>query len=244
MLGAAEREASGIQRLVNHIYCWQGLSDHHHHPQQKHQPTAMTATILAKETGATPSRRPYEPTTAMVVYYDVPIRPRVPLHVGQKIHIHSLTPANGEETQEQEQGGPPHYWAEETGIEGSISGIRAVEEETVELVVENENVASAAVRAVLTVQYIEGVTVRLGWWARMERAVRPWPLPATRSVPLEVDATVEWKEEPAREEDDIQLCIECGVPCATPEQRAWAWRRVTRGETTEAAGESPPPNGR
>ncbi|KAL1941847.1 hypothetical protein VTO73DRAFT_6847 [Trametes versicolor] len=158
----------------------------------------------------------------MVAFYDVLFRPRVPLHIGQHISIHALLPYNGEYSKTCGQGSP-RFLAEDTGIEGTITEVRAMEETVTELVMRNDNAELDVAKAVLAIQHIEGVTVRLPKWKKLLRATILRPLPETRWIPIEPDAAVV-KKTTRNEPPIIPLCLRCGLPSATNEQREWAWR--------------------
>lgn len=182
----------------------------------------MTTTVLAKERGTTQTEGRHNPATAMVAFYDVLFRPRIPLHVGQHISIHTLSSCYNN-THNQGDQANPRYVAEESGIVGMITEVRTMEATVTEFVMVNENVELDVAKVVLAIQHVEGETVRLPVWKKLLRATILRPLPETRWIPLEMDATV------ARMGDRgnthmAPLCLRCGLPSATSEQREWAWR--------------------
>ncbi|KAL1940027.1 hypothetical protein VTO73DRAFT_9362 [Trametes versicolor] len=124
----------------------------------------------------------------MVVYYDVPIPPRVPLHLGLRVKLYTLH--NKHRRPSEGTASAPRYIAVEAGVEGTIVDIRTTEATTTELVVRNEDAFADVTHAVLAIQHIEGVTVCLSAWKKLLRATVLRPLTRTRHIPLERDAEV------------------------------------------------------
>lgn len=180
----------------------------------------MSTTVLAKHKGNDPTEGQYHHTAAVVAYYDVPIPPRVPLHIGQRVNIHTL---HDNSDLYPEDATTPQYFATEAGVEGEITGIRAMEENITEFVVRNEVALSDVVHAVLAVKHIEGVTVRLGTWKRLLRATVLRPLQGTRSIPLELNAVVTPRNTDGRT-FSAPLCLSCGLPSATDEEKEAEWK--------------------
>lgn len=146
----------------------------------------MSSTLIhARETGSVPSRLPRSPRPFETIFFDVPILPPVPLRVGLRVNVHSLT-RNGRPAAR----GLARYHAESTGIEGPIIGVRAMELAITEFVVQNENLDSTTNYAYLTVQHIHGVTVRLETWRWIWRTLSIPFLQHTRHVPLDRNADI------------------------------------------------------
>lgn len=188
----------------------------------------MSTTVLAKDIGNTPLEGRYYPTTAMVAYYDVPIPPRIPLHVGQRVTIHTLHDNSSSVDLCPIDQDAPQYFAQEAGVEGEITGIRTMEAGTTEFVVKNEVAFSDVVYAVLAIEHIQGVTVRLSAWKRLLRATVMRPLPETRTVPLELDAVVVPRDANGRT-FSAPLCLACGMPSASDEEREVARKERVKG---------------
>ncbi|EIW58332.1 uncharacterized protein TRAVEDRAFT_20369 [Trametes versicolor FP-101664 SS1] len=147
----------------------------------------METTVYARETSCIPSENPYHPDT-FVQHFDVPLVPRVPLHVGQRVKIVTLTlhardlPANGGYT-------PPCYSAQDSGVVGEVTRVRSTNSAVTEFIVQNENDTSPIIFACLAIQHIQGQTVRMGLWESIIRQIVRPPAPE-RCIPLELDATV------------------------------------------------------
>lgn len=180
----------------------------------------MSTTVLAKHKGNDPTEGQHHPIAAVVAYYDIPIPPRTPLRVGQRVNIHTLHDNSDLCTEMPET---PQYFATEAGVEGEITGIRAMEANITEFVVKNEVAFSDVTHAVLAVKHIEGVTVRLGVWKRILRATVLRPLPDTRSVPLELNAVIIPRSADGRT-FSAPLCLSCGLPSATDEEKEREWK--------------------
>lgn len=152
----------------------------------------MTAAILAKERGGTPTGTPARPGT-VITHYDAIITPRTPIGVDDRIHIYALIPARHSGAQGA-RNDTPAYTAYDTGIAGTILKIRVMEGSTVEFVVRNENEWSRTTYAYLAIQDIQDTTVRVDMWTRLWHAVTRSPLfspiPETRRIPLENNAII------------------------------------------------------
>ncbi|EIW60174.1 uncharacterized protein TRAVEDRAFT_45424 [Trametes versicolor FP-101664 SS1] len=148
----------------------------------------MISTILARERGTIPSNILDQPDKR-VVYYDVPIAPRVPLHVGQEVQIHSLIPCNSL-FPEDDHPIPTRYTAHPTGISGTVVAMITADSSNTEFVIRNESPWSEITHAYLAIQHIQGVTVQLSAWQRLLRATISRPIPKIRDIPLENNAVV------------------------------------------------------
>ncbi|KAI0359201.1 hypothetical protein OH77DRAFT_1419682 [Trametes cingulata] len=149
--------------------------------------TSLTA-IYAKERGSAPSVGKNGEETK-VVYLDVPIIPREPLHVGQRARILSLVPCD-ELFPSEEETSATYYTTEDLGVWGMLVRVRVEEEEVVEFVLENDNIRSSITHAHLMVPRREGVMIRTPLWRRWLGALVASPAKATRTIPIEDDATV------------------------------------------------------
>lgn len=158
----------------------------------------IITTILAKERGAAPAEDPFRPTRT-ITYFDVPIAPLVPLHVGQAVHILSLFPCNGLFPGEGES--PPRYTAFDSGVRGRVIGVRAMDKNITEFVVRNEAEWAREAYAYLAIKHIQGTTVKLGAWRALLRSTIQKPGPATRDIPLETDAIV-YRDRPVSPSDN------------------------------------------
>ncbi len=158
--------------------------------------TAMATSILAKETASIPSENPYHPET-LVKHFDVPVVPRIPLHIGQRVRVMALTPAaNNPNPNAADEYSPMRYIARYAGVTGEVVRVRATSTAVTEFVVQNEDDASPVVFACIAIQHIQGQTVRLSLWERIWRVVVR-PAAPERCIPLELDITIEREEEPA-----------------------------------------------
>ncbi|KAI0362311.1 hypothetical protein OH77DRAFT_42788 [Trametes cingulata] len=148
----------------------------------------MIYTIYAKERGSAPADDPHRPSM-IVVHYDLPTIPPVPLQTGLTIRILALRPSPSPPSLDGSRG-PPHYTITETGVVGTVETIRTMEETVTEFAVKNDNDQSPAAHAYISIQHIPGVTVRLNLWEALCRRVFLPPLPHTRHIPLELDAVI------------------------------------------------------
>ncbi|KAI0360563.1 hypothetical protein OH77DRAFT_1445474 [Trametes cingulata] len=160
------------------------------HPTKRSVPINMSSptTIFAKEMGSAPSAGRNGQETR-VIYLDVPIIPREPIHVGQRVRILALIPCD-EFFPSEEETSATYYTAEDMGVWGTLVRVRAEEEETVEFVLENDNIRSTTTHAHLTVPRKEGLMIRTPLWRRWLGALTARPAKATRTVLIEDDATV------------------------------------------------------
>ncbi|KAI0353637.1 hypothetical protein OH77DRAFT_1406475, partial [Trametes cingulata] len=145
-------------------------------------------TIYAKERGSAPSVGSDGQETR-IVYLDVTIPPDVPIHVGQKVKILSLTSCDKLFPSEEETSAR-YYTAKDVGIWGAVVGVRAEEESVVEFVLENDNIRSDVTHAYLAVPRKEGLMIRMPLWRRCLGYAMPWPAKTTRTIPIEDDTTV------------------------------------------------------
>ncbi|OJT14556.1 hypothetical protein TRAPUB_8889 [Trametes pubescens] len=157
-------------------------------------------TVLAKGRGEAPAEDPLRPSLT-ITFFDVPIVPRTPLHVGQLVHVLSLKPCDGLFPGEGEK--PQRYIAYDSGIMGRIVGIRSMEENITEFVVRNEAEWAREAYAYLAIKHIPGVTVKLGAWKALLRSTIRRPAKATRDIPIEADAIV-YRDRPVSENDDVE----------------------------------------
>lgn len=157
----------------------------------------MTTTINARERGGAPTHTPTHthsspnPSSKLpaVVFYDVITTPAIPLHIGQRVQLFALIPCNNRFPFDDEDS-MTRYTAYDTGIEGTVVGIRAMDAAITEFVVRNESNRSTATYAHLAVEHIQGATVQVSLWAQIIRIVLLLLLTATRHIPLENKAKV------------------------------------------------------
>lgn len=145
----------------------------------------MATSILARETASILSENPYHPDT-LVKHFDVPIVPRIPLHIGQRVKILSLTACEGPTDEEL---APTRYRVQDSGVEGAVVRIKSTSTAVTEFIVQNENDSSPVIFACVAIQHIQGQTVWMGLWDRLLRVVVR-PPPPERCIPLELDAIV------------------------------------------------------
>ncbi|KAL1944261.1 hypothetical protein VTO73DRAFT_3446 [Trametes versicolor] len=153
-------------------------------------------TVFALERSRLPAHSAGSYKTSENILYDVPIAPRIPLHIGLLVRIAAILPAHPQALPAagESGGGSTYYTATETEIVGRVVGVRTMERLTTELVVKNENAATAAAYAYLTIHHEEGKTVHLPLWIRTARAVFRRGLANTRDVPIEQDAVVRFRQ--------------------------------------------------
>lgn len=144
-------------------------------------------TLYAREQGSVPANLPNSDRPLVIAFLDVAIPPPVPLRTGQHVRIHALIRRN---TPGAHPTSPARFWSEPTDIEGKIVGIRAMELDTIEFVIQNDIYHSPVEHAYLTVKYAPGDTVSLTLWQWATRmALLPF-LPRTRTVLMESDVDV------------------------------------------------------
>lgn len=146
-----------------------------------------SVTIYAHERGSVPTQLPNSARPLVVAFLDVAIPPPIPLRTGQHVRVNALIPR---ETPNPRPTSPKQYWSEPVDIEGRIVGIRTMELETVEFVVQNDIYHSPVEHAYLTIKYIPGATVSLTFWQWAIRGALLPLLPRTRTAPLESDVDV------------------------------------------------------
>ncbi|OJT08503.1 hypothetical protein TRAPUB_686 [Trametes pubescens] len=155
----------------------------------------METSILARETSCIPSENPYHPDT-FVQHFDVPIVPRVPLHVGQRVKILTLT-LHARAPTADDTYTPPRYTARDSGVVGEVTRVRSTSSAVTEFIVQNENDTSPIIFACLAIQHIQGQTVRMSLWEKIVRQIIRPPAPE-RCIPLELDAAVIREDETTR----------------------------------------------
>lgn len=148
----------------------------------------MFTAINARERGGAPTHTSAHAGIS-VVFYDVINTPSTPLHIGQRVQLFALLPCNNRFPFDNENS-QPRYSAYDTGIKGTIVGIRSMDAAITEFVVRNESDRSSATYAHLSVEHIQGITVRIGLWTQIVRLVLLLFLTATCRIPLENKATV------------------------------------------------------
>lgn len=187
-------------------------------------------TVLAKPRGHPAIKGGGENPTETEAYYDVPIIPKIPIKKGQHIQLYTLQecPRIGEEQEQEQKHDTPRgrrYLARKAKVEGTVTNIeRSGRGAMVEI--RNELPLASVARAVLVVKDIEGVTVEQGkwkrWWEKLWNT-RGAKESMTKTVPLELDATIVDKEE-GRGAVTIPLCLACGMPSTSDADREWAER--------------------
>lgn len=147
----------------------------------------MTATVLTKKRAELPTDNPHSPETRIELH-DIPIAPRKPIRIGQRIHLFVLISCDGLFPSHSSYT-PPHYTTHDSGIVGRVERIRSMDGGVTEFVVKNDNEGSRVTHAYVSIQHIQGVTVHLSPCARLARAARGREK-VERRVPLESDAVV------------------------------------------------------
>ncbi|KAI0677138.1 hypothetical protein C8Q78DRAFT_1073872 [Trametes maxima] len=148
----------------------------------------IVTTVFAKETGSTLASGQHR-YHARVAYYEIPIIPSIPLHIGQTICIktithcdpHPLLPAKPPLTQ---------YVATDTGIQGRIIKVSAMRNTTTEFMVRNDLPGPSIAYAFITIHHIQGVTVRLSLWRRLMRSLHVKSRHAANNTHLEPSAII------------------------------------------------------
>lgn len=84
----------------------------------------------------------------------------------------------------------PGYTSEPAGVEGEIVGIRTMELAITEFIVKNDDYRSTIGFAYLSIQHVQGATVRLDLWRLTLRTLLLPFLPHTRHIPLDRDIHV------------------------------------------------------
>lgn len=155
--------------------------------------------IFARERSRIPTEDANGRRTLYNIHYDIPIAPRIPLHIGLLVRVIALeasapTPSDGNELNTAPAGRwedqPPHYSATSTNIVGKVIGIRSLEKSITELVVKNEDSTTTTAYAYLAIHHAEGRTISLPLTMRILRAVLSPLLLATRDVPIEGNAVI------------------------------------------------------
>lgn len=146
-----------------------------------------SVTLYTREQGSVPACLPNSARPFVIAFLDVAIPPPIPLRTGQHVRIHALT---RRDAPNRRPTSPAQYWSEPTDIEGKIIGIRAMELETIEFVIQNDVYHSPVEHAYLTIKYAPGATVALTLWQwAIRSALLPF-LPRTRTAPMESDVDV------------------------------------------------------
>ncbi|KAI0641798.1 hypothetical protein C8Q79DRAFT_1014196 [Trametes meyenii] len=144
--------------------------------------------VFAKETGSILASDQHH-TTARVAYYEIPIIPAAPLRVGQTVRIKVITPCDTHRLLSTKLA-LTQYTANETGIQGRITKITSMTSSTTEFLVRNDLPSPAIAHAFIAIPHIQGITVRLGPWARLTRMLRVKPHHATIQSRLETSAVI------------------------------------------------------
>lgn len=147
-------------------------------------------TIHAIERGRAPSNLPRSTRILETAHFDVVVAPTIPIHVGQRVQIHSLTPKSTPASLESGRRAQNWYTSTPTDIAGRVVGVRTMELAVTEFIVLNEEHQSLVEYAYLTVQHVEGVTVAMEAWRRLVRTALLPILPHTRHVPTVKDAVI------------------------------------------------------
>lgn len=149
----------------------------------------MSNIIPARERSSVSAEDPRRPA-ATIAFFDVPVIPHTPLRMGQNVKILALVScANLFPTDGQYR--PTYYTTRETGVEGRVERVRAVDATITEFVVRNDNPRANVTYAYVAIQHIQGRTVSLSLGRRLLRAVTR-PTTVERQIPLELDATIFW----------------------------------------------------
>ncbi|KAI9056271.1 hypothetical protein FKP32DRAFT_1607850 [Trametes sanguinea] len=151
-------------------------------------PSQSATAILGRVRGQANALLPLSPDEAIVAYFDIPIPPKTPIKIGDRVKLFSLTPCNY--LLPHEEDGRPRYTAKPTGIEGTVVAFVPREGNLVELVLRNENERSTVTHASMTIEHVNGVTTQLGLAARLLRWLLSFLITTTRIVPLEPNAII------------------------------------------------------
>ncbi|KAJ8457595.1 hypothetical protein ONZ51_g11438 [Trametes cubensis] len=122
----------------------------------------MSIIVYAKKRGRVPVNKKGRGRITDIAYLDVVIEPPLPLQIGHRIHIYTLS--NYPDKDQPQFDDLKKYRAERATMEGIVIGVRTAEPEVVELVVKNTIPATTTEYVYLTIPYVEGTTVTLGLW--------------------------------------------------------------------------------
>ncbi|KAH9858726.1 hypothetical protein C2E23DRAFT_855507 [Lenzites betulinus] len=125
------------------------------------QPDHYVNTLHVKVRGTAPTYNPQSFIWKHITWCDVMVVPETPIKIGQRVclvEIAGLDESPGEDAD------PEDIETRELGIEGEVVGIRTMEKEIVEFIVENDTRRSMTERVYLTVEYAPGETILLDSW--------------------------------------------------------------------------------
>ncbi|KAJ8489859.1 hypothetical protein ONZ51_g2683 [Trametes cubensis] len=149
--------------------------------------------LLAKFRGRTPSYPRSGGRILDVVYLDITIPPPAPIQIGDKVQIYSLERKKRTRTA---QPNGPKYTAHATDIRGTVMGIRAVDEEVVEMILRNEDYLSTTEYAHLSFPNNNAAMTDTPWWVRiLGWALKQLGAAPTRRIPVEGRELVEGEVE-------------------------------------------------
>ncbi|EIW64003.1 uncharacterized protein TRAVEDRAFT_16231 [Trametes versicolor FP-101664 SS1] len=158
--------------------------------------------VLGIQRGSAPANVPNRTRAFYTDQIDVVIPPNTPLRVGERVKIYTIEQISDPFGRTQESESDRTYQAEPLGVVGRITGVRAMERETTEFIVSNENPRSATAYVYLTIQHVQGETVDFEYWRRILRWLMQPMLATTRRVPMERGALVLDREDlPSTTED-------------------------------------------
>ncbi|KAL1948372.1 hypothetical protein VTO73DRAFT_12447 [Trametes versicolor] len=146
--------------------------------------------VLGIQRGSAPANIPNKSRSFYADQIDVVIPPKTPLRVGARVKIYSIEEISDPFGRDDEEGTHRTYQAEPLGVEGTITGVRAMEREVTEFVVRNENPRSATAYAYLAIEHTQGKTVYFECWRRVLRWLMMPTLDTTRRIPTEREALV------------------------------------------------------
>ncbi|KAI0667432.1 hypothetical protein C8Q78DRAFT_929549, partial [Trametes maxima] len=119
--------------------------------------------VYAKLRGSAPANNPQNYRILDVRFYDIIANPPTPLHVGQKVDIRELYT----EQEGYSIAGTGELQAKKSGVDGTIEGVRLVDNSTVKFVVRNKTPRSLISHAHILIPRINGETVALEWWRKI-----------------------------------------------------------------------------
>ncbi|KAL7277487.1 hypothetical protein ACG7TL_008408 [Trametes sanguinea] len=151
-------------------------------------PCSSANTILARVRGQAKALLPHIAEESTVALLDSPIAPKKPIRVGDRVRIFSLIPCEHLFPDMEDE--RPRYIARNSGIEGTVTGVRPAEKNIVELVVRNENERSTITHACVTIAQVHGVTTQLSLILRIFLWLATLFTSAIRDIPLQPDAIV------------------------------------------------------
>ncbi|KAJ8502107.1 hypothetical protein ONZ51_g161 [Trametes cubensis] len=151
-------------------------------------------TVMARVNGRTPTHTGRGDQDRYVTYLDVPILPTSPIEVGSQVRVVYLEPKPREVARTPNHQREPKYTAYTSDVRGTVIGIRAVDAEVTEFILENANEDSKTKYAYMAIKHDEGTTVCLSLGMRVWRwlTLALTHAPPTRKIPIEPLSAMEW----------------------------------------------------